>query len=262
MTPVNVEPSGDVGRPGIPSYSSSEAVWSSRTQWGAIIAGAFAGFAVTVLMATLGAALGITAGAVGVNTADTVSGDTAEKASTAFGIGAAIWILLTALAVGLVGGWVLNSCARRDRPYSSFIFGGITWAVGVCVALLVAAPGVGGIFSGLGSGGGAAAAAASANSPGMMRMVPPTRQADTGPAQQQGRTDQAHPRANQPLSDEEKAMAKDAADKASAAAAAAAWVTLGAQLISIAATMFAAGWRRHTGARVVTEIRPRPAPMV
>ena len=55
---------------------------------------------------------------------------------------------------------------------------------------------------------------------------------------------------------------KDAADKASAAAAGAAWVLLGSQLISIAATMFAAGWRRHAGARVVTEVRPRPAPMV
>ncbi len=246
MSPVNVETPGDVGRAGVPSYlPSSEAVWSSRTQWGAIAAGAIAGFAVVVLMATLGAALGITMGAVGVNTTDTVSSDTAEKASAAFGIGAAIWILLTALATGLVGGWVLNSCARRDRPYSSFIFGGVTWGLGVCLALLVASPGTGGLFSGLAAGGGTAAATAASQSPGMSRM----------------RSDQAQPRSSQPLSDEEKVMAKDAADKASAAAAATAWVALGAQLISIAATMFAAGWRRHTGTRVVTEIRPRPAPM-
>src|SRR5688572_11378102 len=147
--PVNAESPGDIGRAGIPGYVSiPEAVWNSRTQWGAILAGAFAGFAVVVLMTTLGAALGITAGAVGVSETETVNTETAEKASTAFGIGAAIWILLTALATGLVGGWVLNACSRRDRPYSSFVFGGITWAVGVCLALAVAAPGVGGIFSG------------------------------------------------------------------------------------------------------------------
>ena len=259
MSPVNAETPGDVGRSGGPSFlPSSEAVWSSRTQWGAILAGAFAGFAVTVLMTTLGAALGITAGAVGVNTADTVNAETAEKAATAVTIGTAVWILLTALATGIVGGWVLNSCARRDRPYSSFIFGGITWAVGVCVALLVASPGIGGMLSGLGSGGAAAGAAAMSSGAGTqqaLRMTPPTR-SNEGPGMQ-GRTDQSQQRT---LSDEEKAAVKDAADKASAAAAAAAWVALGAQLISIAATMFAAGWRRHTGTRVVTEVRPRPLP--
>jgi hypothetical protein len=63
-----------------------------------------------------------------------------------------------------------------------------------------------------------------------------------------------------PMTDEDKAAARDAAEKAAATAAAAAWIALGAQLISIAATMFAAGWRRHTGTRVVTEVRPRPLP--
>ncbi|RPH47732.1 MAG: hypothetical protein EHM91_05375 [Planctomycetota bacterium] len=62
------------------------------------------------------------------------------------------------------------------------------------------------------------------------------------------------------MTDEDKAAARDAAEKAAATAAAAAWIGLGAQLISIAATMFAAGWRRHTGTRVVTEVRPRPLP--
>jgi hypothetical protein len=246
MTPLgNVENTGDLGRTGIPGYVPvPEAVWSSRTQWGAILAGAFAGFAVVILMSTLGAALGITAGAVGINTTDTVNTDTAEKASSTLGIGAAIWILLTALATGLIGGWVLNACSRHDRPYSSFVFGGITWAVGMCLALAVAAPGVGGRFSGLGAGAGGAAAV-TANRLDMPGISPQTQ-----------RNDQA-----KPLTDEEKVLAKDAADKAAAVAAAAAWVTLGAQLISIAATMFAAGWHRRTGTRVVTEVRPRPAPM-
>ena len=241
----NMESPGDIGGRTGPSYLSvPEAVWNSRTQWGAILAGAFAGFAVMLIMATLGAALGVTAGAVGVASTSTVSGDTAEKAAGAFSIGAAIWILLTSLATGLVGGWVLNSTARRDRPYSSFIFGGVTWACGVCLALAVAAPGFGGMISGLGSGAGTAAGAA-VNRPDMFQ-----RNVTPGDESKQAR----------PMTDEDKAAAHDAAEKAAAGAAAVAWIALGAQLISIAATMFAAGWRRHTGTRVVTEVRPRPLP--
>ena len=243
--PVNMETPGDVGRTGSSYLSVPEAVWNSRTQWGAILAGAFAGFAVTLIMATLGAALGITAGAVGVASTETVSPDTAEKAAGAFTIGTAIWILLTALGTGLVGGWVLNSTARRDRPYSSFIFGGVTWACGVALMLAVAAPGFGGLISGLGSGAGAAAATA-ANRPDMFTQ----RSTTPGDESRQAR----------PMTDEDKAAARDAAEKAAATAAAAAWIGLGAMLISIAATMFAAGWRRHTGTRVVTEVRPRPLP--
>jgi hypothetical protein len=245
MTPPAMETPGDVGRTG-PSYLSiPEAVWNSRTQWGAILAGAFAGFAVVLIMATLGAALGITAGAVTVAATETVSTDTAEKAAGAFSIGTAVWILLTALATGLIGGWVLNSTARRDRPYSSFIFGGVTWAVGVSLMLAIAGPGFGGLVSGLGSGAGTAASAA-VNRPDMVT----PRTMTPGDETKQAR----------PMTDEEKAAARDAAEKAAATAAAAAWIALGAQLISIAATMFAAGWRRHTGTRVVTEVRPRPLP--
>jgi hypothetical protein len=244
LPPVNADPPGDPGRAG-PSYGSvPEAVWNSRTQWGAILAGVFAGFAVVILMGTLGAAVGVTAGAVGVAATDTVNETTAEKAAGTFTIGATIWILLTALATGLVGGWVLNSTARRDRPYSSFIFGGVTWAAGVCLMLAVAAPGVGGLIPGAGG----AAVAASTRPEILPRMTPKTtaRAEDSKTA----RT----------MTDEEKAAALDAAEKAAAAAAGVAWIALGAQLISIAATMFAAGWRRHAGARVVTEIRPRPIP--
>jgi hypothetical protein len=208
-------------------------LWNSRIQWGAILAGSFAGFAAMILMTTLGAALGITAGAMGINATETLTADAAAKAATGLSMGAAIWILLTALATGLAGGWVLNSCSRRDRPYSSFIFGGITWAVGLCILLAIFSPGIGGLVAG--GSAGATVAAAAAPSP---------------------RTTPARPT----LSDEDKLTARDAAEKASAAAAGFAWVALGAQLISIAATMFAAGWHRNTGTRVVTEMRPRPAP--
>ena len=228
------------------SLAPSEPVWNSRTQWGAIAAGAFAGVLVVFLMGTLGIALGITTGSIAATKIETATTEVAGKAAAAVTIGAAFWLLLTALVTGLVGGWVLNATARRDRPYSTFIFGGITWALGTCILMLIAAPSVGGALSGLGSGAGGAASGIGARS--------------EAPGATAARPEERAPQASQPLSDEQKAAAKDAAEKATAAASGAAWVLLGSQLISIAATMFAAGWNRHTGARVVTEIRPRPLP--
>jgi len=258
MTPPSSAeiPVGDPGRSS-PFYTSSESVWMSRTQWGAILVGAFAGLAVVVLMSTLGAALGITAGSIGISNTQTVNASTAESTGTAFTIGAAIWMLLTALVTGLVGGWALNATARRDRPYSSFIFGGVCWAVGVCVSLALASPAIGGTVAGLGSGAGAAAGAVAAQPGVLNQMTPPTMKAAPS-----ARSENPAAKAQTPMTDEEKAIAKDAAEKAAAAATGAAWVLLGSQLISIAATIFAAGWNRHTGARVVTEIRPRPIPTV
>jgi len=232
------------GHSGVPmGVSPSSNVWSSRVQWGAILAGALAGFGVVILMTTLGAALGITAGTIGAHTTENPTGDTAEKSALAFGIGSGIWMLLTALASGLVGGYVLNSTSRRDRPYSPFVFGGIAWAVGVCTLLMVAAPAFGGALSGIGGGAGAAVAGIAGNS------------------EVQRRVDQAQREKAPPMTEEQKAVAADAASKASKAATAAAWMTLLGQLIGLGATIFAAGWHRDAKVNVVTELRPRPAPV-
>lgn len=226
--------------------SPSSNVWSSRVQWGAILAGAVAGFGVVVLMTTLGAALGITAGTIGAHHTDNPTGDTAGKAALAFGIGSAVWMLLTAAASGLVGGYVLNSTSRRDRPYSPVVFGGITWAIGVCTLLMVAAPAFGGAIAGIGSGVGGAAAGLG-NNPEVQRRV------------DQSRTDVNQNRQTAPMTEDEKAAAADAAKKAATAATTATWVAFIGQLLGLCLTMFAAGVNRHAGVKVVTELRPRPA---
>jgi len=238
---ANWEGSGNSGVP--MGVSASSNVWSSRVQWGAILAGGLAGFGVVILMTTLGAALGITAGTIGAHSTEAPTSDTAEKAALAFGIGSGIWMLLTALTSGLVGGYVLNTTSRRDRPYSPFVFGGIAWTIGVCTILMVAAPVFGGAMSGLGSGAGAAAAGIRAN------------------PEVQRRVDQAQAQKTPPMTEEEKAAAADAASKAAKAATAAAWVTLLGQLIGLGATIFAAGWHRDAKVKVVTELRPRPSPV-
>jgi len=237
-----VSPSWEgAGRSGMPmGVSPSSNVWSSRVQWGAILAGAVAGLGTLIIMATLGAALGITAGTVGVHQTETANGNTAENAALAFGIGSGIWMLLTAAATGLVGGYVLNSTARRDRPYSPVVFGGITWAVGVCTLLMIAAPAFGGGLSGLGSGAGGAAAALGSN-PDVQRRV-----------------DQAQAQAR-PLTEDEKAAAADAARKAATSATIFMWVTFLGQLVGLGSTVAAASWHRNAKVKVVTELRPRAA---
>lgn len=223
----------------------SSNVWSSRVQWGAILAGAAAGFGALIIMTTLGAALGITAGTVAGHNTENPTSDTAEDAAMAFSIGSGIWMLLTAAVIGLVGGYVLNSTSRRDRAYSPVVFGGITWSIGVCTLLMLAAPAFGGMFSGLGSGIGGAVAGLGGN-PDLTRRL-------------EGRLEQSQNQPGQQMTEEQKAAAAEAAKTAATGATIFMWVTLLGQLVGLGATVFAAGWNRNSKVKVVTELRPRAA---
>lgn len=224
-TPVVAEPAG----------------WLGRIQWGPIIAGALAGFAATILMSTLGAAIGLSAGAAAQVPA--TAEETREMAA-AFSIGSIIWMVLTAIVVGLVGGMVLSRTSRADRPYMPMLFGGLTWTVGVLIALFLMSVGASGVL------GGATAGAA-----GMVAGQRPMTAPPGFPAPQPG--DQDLQRA--PMTAEQMTQAREAAERAAAAATTAAWVLLGSQLISLAATMLAASWRRTQVRRAPTELRMRPA---
>jgi hypothetical protein len=77
----------------------------------------------------------------------------------------------------------------------------------------------------------------------------------------QARSDPNLTRQALPGTEEGMAAAADAARKAAPAAAIAPWFALAAQLLGLCATIFAAGWNRHLSVKVVTELRPRPAPV-
>ena len=213
-----------------PAETSAEVPWMSRTPWGAILAGALAGFATVVIMSTLGTALGLTAGTVALANTESPLREMAEKAAAPFGIAAVVWILLTAVVTGLVGGWALNRTARMERSYFAFTFGTLTWATGLFLALLVAVPGWGGMMAGLGGGMGLMA-----ERPGLAA----PRDRSAAPMQE---------------------PTKEDAEKASQLATAMAWVLLSSQVISLASTILAASWRRPTRPRIKTEIRLKPAP--
>jgi len=125
-----------------------ETDWVFGIQWKPVVAAAFVGFAVTLIMTTLGAAIGLTAGDAG-----------GRARPEAIGIGAGLWWVLTVAVTGVIAGRVLASTARRDLNYRPVIYGTLVWIVGVLILLFLLATGVGNVIGGLGGGMGAAAAA-------------------------------------------------------------------------------------------------------
>ena len=142
-----------------PVIEGRRPTWDRGMQWKPVLAGALAGFAAMIVLTTLGAALGISAG-------DAADGGDARAIGTAAGI----WWLLTVLASGVFAGWVIAHTARRDLDYDAVIYGVLAWVVGTIILLFLLAVGVGSMLGGLGGGLGAAAAE---------RGVPSVGQADT-----------------------------------------------------------------------------------
>lgn len=130
--------------------------WTFGVQWKPIVAAALVGFAITLILTTLGAAIGFTAG----NASNGADG-------TAVGIGALVWWTLTVAIAGFVAGRVLATTARRDLDYRPMIYGTLAWVLGVIVLLFLIASGVGNIIGGLGGGLGAAAASSNAAQQGI-----------------------------------------------------------------------------------------------
>jgi hypothetical protein len=111
------------------------------------VAAALAGFAVTLILTALGAAIGLTAGAA----SHGVEGE-------AVGVGALVWWTLSVIVAGVVAGRVLASTAGAEVNHSRVIYGTLAWVVGVIILLFLLANGVGNMIGGLGGGLGAAAA--------------------------------------------------------------------------------------------------------
>jgi hypothetical protein len=128
--------------------------WSFGIQWRFLVAAALVGFGVTVIMMTLGAAIGLTAA--------TASNGANGKA---VGIGAGIWWLITSAVAGFLAGRVLHSTARRDLEYRPAIYATAAWALGVIFLLFLLANGLGNVVGGMGGGLGAAAANAQTTRP-------------------------------------------------------------------------------------------------
>ncbi len=219
-----------------PSSSSAELSHASIGQWGAVIAGVLGGFAATMLMATLGTALGLTAGAA---IADEPGGIAGNDAAT-FGGAAFAWLLVSAIVVGVVGGTVLARSSRPDRSYHAGMLGLLAWTGGMVLAALIAAPGAAGALAGLGNAGGVAAVASNRGdlAPGAADRLALDR--PTGGVRPM---DASASRST--LTPEEQQQLRVAAEDAARAVSIAAWAALLAQVVSLAATIAAAKWQRR-----------------
>ena len=215
--------------------SSSELSHTAIGQWGGVVAGILGGFATTVVLTTLGGALGLTAGTA-------MAANRTTSGATEVGVGAIVWILLTAVLVGLVGGSILARSSRPDRSYNPGTLGLVTWAGGIVLAALIAAPAAGGVTSGLGG-----AAAASAGQMTANRGV----SGDPAMTSRDTRLDATNLAQTDPAAAERMAAA---AEDAAKAATVLAWVGLVALLVSLGMTVLAAKWQR----RKVLESAPAP----
>jgi hypothetical protein len=193
--------------------------WVMNSQWGAILAGTLAGFAAIVLMSTLGAALGSTAGAIMLDEPRTE--DTTEKATAAFSVGFVFWVILTALVGGLVGGYVVARASNYDRPYRPMMLGAISWAGGIVLALALLAPGTGGLLGGLGGSAAGTAGLRYDGTYGRFERVPSGVE-------------------SRPMTPAEREEMRQTAGVATRSAATGAWILLTALLVGLASTMLAA----------------------
>jgi len=208
--------------------TSSELSHASIGQWGGVIAGILGGFAATVVLATLGSAMGLTAGV-----AASASDANANDAATGITVAAIVWLVISAILVGLTGGTILARSSRPDRSYSPGTLGLITWAGGIVLAVVLAAPTALGVMSGIGG--------ASANPELRNQVGTAMASRDGTTANPAGVPADANYRASSLTTAEQ---ARTMAENAARAVTLAAWAALAAQLLSLGATVMAASWQR------------------
>ena len=212
--------------PHVPHAYGERVLLSPGWTWAGIAGGAVAGLAVGILMATLGAAIGLTAGA-NVD-ARTLGAEDAKDAAVGFGIGAGVWLIVTAAIVGLVGGGVLSRLLGRERPLHWASLGLVTWATGMFLAALLVAPGAGGAAGGLG----ASVAAFAGSGARTVDGDPAAPRNDPRPAAAP-MTETERVRSTEL----ERTRAAEHAEQAAKAAATAGWFALIAQLVGLGATL-------------------------
>jgi hypothetical protein len=183
--------------------------------WGSLASAAFAGLATTIVLATLGAAIGITTGA-GMESAGTA--EDARETATGFGLGAGVWGLLSAAIVGIVAGRVLLSAAMPELGWRAAASAVVTWALGLSMGALLAAVGAGGILAGL---GGASAGIGAVYARGTDAVLDRDLDRDT----------------TRGTARNEVVLTAEEADAAAKAAASAAWFALVAQMVGLVATV-------------------------
>lgn len=112
----------------------------SRTNWGAIFAGAFVAVGAQILLLVLGLAIGLTA--IDANAQNPFSG---------LGIGSLIWLLITAVLSLFAGAYVTGRLSTAATKTDGVLNGAVVWALFLVFSVFVTGSGISGIAGGLGS---------------------------------------------------------------------------------------------------------------
>jgi hypothetical protein len=110
-----------------------------RVSWGAVFAGMVIAVVVQLVLSLLGAGIGL-------GTVDPLRYNTPD-AST-FGIGAAIWWVLSSVIALFAGGWVAGHLSGSPEKTDAVLHGLLTWGVAAIVTMYLLASIVGSVVSG------------------------------------------------------------------------------------------------------------------
>ena len=111
--------------------------WRSLVSWGAIIAGLFFVITASWLLFLLGSAVGI-----GIADASDM-----EAIGKGFGLGVAIWIVLSGVVSFFLGSWVAARLSGRPDSNDGVLHGLTLWSVATVVMLMLSSWGVGSVVN-------------------------------------------------------------------------------------------------------------------
>lgn len=128
-----------------------------RLSWGAVFAGLVLATALQIVLTTLGGAIGLAAFDPG-------------SSAKAFGIGTAVWAVLSLLVSLFLGGSTTGRLAGRLSRTDGFLHGALLWALSTLLTIWLVSRGVGAVagtaFSALGKVAGAATSAVATGAAG------------------------------------------------------------------------------------------------
>src|SRR6478735_10369457 len=160
------------------------AIGSSFVEWGAVVAGAFLAAAISFVLLTFGAAIGLSAVSPWPN-----SGASAKVIASL----AVFWAMVQQIGAFMAGGYVAGRRRARwhetghEADFRDGLHGGLVWAVGVVIGAALLLSTAGSVAkTGADAAGGAAAAASTTSSDPMDAvldsMLRPTTVAQASPA--------------------------------------------------------------------------------
>ena len=114
--------------------------YHDRVRWGPIFAGIVVAIATQLVLSALGAAIGLSTGAVGTDPG-------------AVGLGVGIWSIISLLISLFIGGWVTAATCGPMNSKTALLHGLILWATTLAISSWLLASGVSGTFGLVASSG-------------------------------------------------------------------------------------------------------------